>query len=174
MRTWRPSMRLSSTVRPPNSAMFWNVRATPSAAISLGRLARDVAALEHDAAGVRPVEAGDHVEQRGLAGAVRADDGHDAALGDVDRHVLDRGDAAETLADARNRELYGRSRLDLLGGRREIHTPCPRAAGSAGQSATQGRCDRTAGPSLGRFLPPVRRRPDGLPDEHRPAVLRAC
>ena len=38
MRTWRPSMRLSSTVRPLNSAMFWKVRAMPSAAMSLGFL----------------------------------------------------------------------------------------------------------------------------------------
>ena len=78
--------------------MFWKVRATPSAAISLGRLRGDVAALERDAPGVRLVEARDHVEQRGLAGAVRADDGDDAALGDVDRYVVDRGDAAEALA----------------------------------------------------------------------------
>ena len=42
-------------------------------------LAGDVAALERDAAGVGLVEAGDHVEQRGLARAVRADDGEDAA-----------------------------------------------------------------------------------------------
>ena len=33
MRTWRPSIRLSRTVRPENNAMFWNVRATPSSAI---------------------------------------------------------------------------------------------------------------------------------------------
>src|SRR6266540_274430 len=34
---WRPSMRLSTTVMPRKSAMFWNVRATPSAAICGGR-----------------------------------------------------------------------------------------------------------------------------------------
>ena len=107
-------MRLSSTVRPPNRAMFWNVRATPSAAISLGRMRGDVAAVEHDAAGVGLVEARDHVEQRGLAGAVGADDRDDAALGDVDRHVLDCGDAAEALGDTRDRKLDG-SRRDLVG-----------------------------------------------------------
>ena len=31
-------MMLSSTVMPPNSAMFWKVRAIPSAAISDGRV----------------------------------------------------------------------------------------------------------------------------------------
>ena len=37
MCTWRPSMMLSSTVMPANSAMFWKVRAIPSAAICAGR-----------------------------------------------------------------------------------------------------------------------------------------
>ena len=36
MRTCRPSMRLSSTVMPRKSAMFWNVRATPRSATWLG------------------------------------------------------------------------------------------------------------------------------------------
>ena len=60
-------------------------------------LAGDVAAFQGDAPAVGPVEAGDHVEQRGLAGAVGADDREDAALGDVDRHAIDRDDAAEAL-----------------------------------------------------------------------------
>ena len=36
VRTWRPSMMLSSTVMCGKSSMFWNVRATPSAAIRSG------------------------------------------------------------------------------------------------------------------------------------------
>ncbi len=36
IRTWRPSIRLSSTVIPRKSAMFWKVRATPSSATWLG------------------------------------------------------------------------------------------------------------------------------------------
>ena len=44
--------------------------------------------------------AGDHVEQRGLAGAVRPDDGEDLALGDREAHIVDREQAAEALADA--------------------------------------------------------------------------
>ena len=86
------------------------------------RPARDVAALEHDAAGIRLVEAGDHVEQRGLAGAVGADDREDAALGDVDRHAVDGGDAAEVLGNVRNREL-NRCRGDLPGGLCDVHQP---------------------------------------------------
>ena len=55
----------------------------------------DVAALETDRATGRPVEAADHVEQRGLAGAVRTYDRQDLTATDSDRHVLHRGDAAE-------------------------------------------------------------------------------
>ena len=41
---------------------------------------QDILAVERHAAGVRAIEAGDHVEQAGLAGAVRPDDRRDAAL----------------------------------------------------------------------------------------------
>src|SRR5437868_8821487 len=44
---------------------------------------------------LRPVEAVDHIEHRGLAGAVRPDNGADLALADVERHVGDRLHAAE-------------------------------------------------------------------------------
>ena len=78
----------------------------------------DVAAFEHDAAGVGLVEAGDHVQQRGLAGAVGADDGEDAAAWHVERHVLHGGDAAETLGHALDHKLVvALSRGHALGGR---------------------------------------------------------
>ena len=44
--------------------------------------------------------AGDHVEQRGLAGAVRADDREDRALRDAEADLVDREQAAKALADA--------------------------------------------------------------------------
>ena len=44
------------------------------------RQAGDVGAAQHDAAARRPVHAGDGADQRGLAGAVGADDGDDRAL----------------------------------------------------------------------------------------------
>ena len=52
--------------------------------------AGDVGAAELDAAARRAVHAGDGADQRGLAGAVRADDGDDRALGDLERHVVER------------------------------------------------------------------------------------
>ena len=38
----------------------------------------------------RPVHAGDGADERGLAGAVRADDGDDRPFGDLERHVVER------------------------------------------------------------------------------------
>jgi hypothetical protein len=50
---------------------------------------------EADLAGLRPVHAGDAVEQRGLAGAVGADHGVHALLGNRQRHAVQRGQAGE-------------------------------------------------------------------------------
>ena len=61
-------------------------------------------ALEGDAAGLRMIEAVDHVQHRGLAGAVRADDGADFALADIEGDVADRLDAAERERHALDRE----------------------------------------------------------------------
>ena len=47
----------------------------------------------------RLIYAGDAVEGRGLAGAIRADERHDLSLGDVQRQVVDRHDAAELHRD---------------------------------------------------------------------------
>src|SRR5262249_18895166 len=58
---------------------------------------RDVAVLEQDGAAIGLVEAADHVEQRRLAGAVRADNRDDFAAAHRDRDILDRAHAAETL-----------------------------------------------------------------------------
>ncbi len=45
-----------------------------------------------------PVQAADHVEQRGLAGAVRADDAADLAAADAERNVIQCRDTTEPLA----------------------------------------------------------------------------
>src|SRR5262249_42501846 len=52
-------------------------------------------AAEGDASFLRVIKAVDDVEQRGLAGAVGADDGADFALADVEGDVADRLHAAE-------------------------------------------------------------------------------
>ena len=44
-------------------------------------------------------QAGDHAQRGGFAAAGRAEQGHEAALFDIQRHLLDRGDRAELLDD---------------------------------------------------------------------------
>ena len=63
----------------------------------LGLATGDVLAAEQDLARGRREEAGQQVEQRGLAGAVGADERVDGALGDAEADVGDRAEAAELL-----------------------------------------------------------------------------
>src|SRR5206468_8024759 len=64
------------------------------------RLPGHVVAREDDAAGFGPVVAGDHVEERRLAGAVGADDPEDLAGRHRDAHLGHGGETAEALRDA--------------------------------------------------------------------------
>src|SRR3954453_4397393 len=59
--------------------------------------AGDVAAVEENPAAARRKLAGEQVEERGLAGAVRADDGMQRAGLDAQVHRVDRGEGAERL-----------------------------------------------------------------------------
>src|SRR3954462_6261230 len=59
--------------------------------------AGDVAAVEENPAGARRKLAGEQVEERGLAGAVRADDRMQRALLDAQAQRVDRGEGAEGL-----------------------------------------------------------------------------
>ena len=43
------------------------------------------------------LEAGDHAQQRGLAAAGRADEHHELAVADLERHLVDRDDVAAAL-----------------------------------------------------------------------------
>src|SRR5439155_22715418 len=70
--------------------------------------AGDLARLERDdvhpakmdrAAGIGIVDARDQIEDRGLAGAVRADETEDRSLRDRERDVAHRAEAAEGLRD---------------------------------------------------------------------------
>ena len=85
----------SSTERFWNSCTSWKVRTRPAAAIASGGRAGDVRAGEDDPAGVRRLEAGDQVEQRRLAGAVRADHRGDAAVDDLQIDRIDGDQPAE-------------------------------------------------------------------------------
>ena len=55
----------------------------------------DAPAVEHDASGVRPQLAGEHRQQRGLAGAVGTDQPGDAAGRHVEGNTIDGGQATE-------------------------------------------------------------------------------
>ncbi len=70
----------------------------------VGRQAVDALAGESDRAAVGRVDAGDHVEQSGLAGAVRADHREDRALRHLEADLVDREQAAEALADRLDRK----------------------------------------------------------------------
>ena len=94
--------RFSRTARSGKISVIWKVRAMPQRD-ALGRLkSGDVSAVEQDAPRGRREQAADQVEERGLAGAVRSDDGSKFAgstvidtsstatrLPKAARHVLD-------------------------------------------------------------------------------------
>src|SRR5207249_11029451 len=73
-----------------------------------GTEAGDVLSVEDDAALLRMVDAADAVQQAGLAGAGRADDGAQGRLLHREAHVLQGGDAAEAQHEVRNVEEGGR------------------------------------------------------------------
>ena len=69
---------------------------------------RDVASVEDDGAVVRLDDAADRPQERRLAGTVRADDGDDLALADLDRDVGEDRDAVVAhpqLAHGEERQL---------------------------------------------------------------------
>src|SRR6185437_14624498 len=76
----------------------------PHGLLAVERVARliDIAEMhgfaDGDAAVIRLVLIGDHAEQRGLAGAVRADDADDAAGRQLKRQIVDQQVVAKTFA----------------------------------------------------------------------------
>ena len=83
--------------------------------------------MEHDPAVLRLVHAGQAVEQRGLAGPVRADDREDLSPSLVQAYIRQAGDAAETKRDVAH--LDDDVPLGTGGGDRAhargAHTACP-------------------------------------------------
>ena len=121
--------RFSSTVRSGSTAGCWCTIAMPRSR----RFARDrgcrCSPFEHHRAGVRLDHAGGDVHQRRLAGAVLAEQGVHLAGQNLERDVLQRGDAGEALGDAG----HGQRRDD--GGRfggLGVHGPHSAAGCSAG------------------------------------------
>jgi hypothetical protein len=79
--------------------VIWKLRARPRRLMSCGGEAGDVLAVQFDVAGREREAAADQVEQRRLAGAVRADHGVAFALLDGEVHAVDDRGLAEALAD---------------------------------------------------------------------------
>ena len=85
VRQWPPTMMFSRTVMVRNSARFWKVRPMPSAAMRCtGTSSAAVRRRTGSRRRSRRVEPAQAVEQRGLAGAVRADQAADLAARDVE------------------------------------------------------------------------------------------
>ena len=74
--------------------------AQPAPGPCRGRHPGEVTTREHDAPVVRRAHTGHHVEQRRLAGTIRADDAQHLARVGVERHAVERGDATEAHRDA--------------------------------------------------------------------------
>ena len=73
---------------------------------AMTRLLQELVAVESDAAGFRLIEAAEAIEQRRLAGAVRADEAANLPAPDLEGHFVQRDDAAEAdrqLADRQQR-----------------------------------------------------------------------
>ena len=82
------------------------------------RRACDVDVVDHDAAGVRFVDAADEIEQRGLAAAGRSGDGDEVSARDRQRYFFERANANPSqfvaLTHAVERDHIVGSHIDLL------------------------------------------------------------
>ena len=78
---------------------------------------RDRMALKNDPARIGGENAGDQVEERGLAGAVRTDQGVNVAGRDLDRKIVEREKATEALGQPFDRETRASGRALKHGGR---------------------------------------------------------
>ena len=97
--SWPARIRFSRTDSFGNTCSSWKVRLTPRRLSSDGRMPVTSLPSTLTSPPRRRELAEDAVEQRGLAAAVRADEAEDLALAHVEGDAVDRGDAAEALAD---------------------------------------------------------------------------
>ena len=100
-RRWRPTMTFSQRRHALEDLQVLEGARQAARRELVGRQAGHVLAVEVDRAAARRVDAGDDVEQRGLAGAVRADDREDLAGVDGEAHAIDGFHAAKGDADVR-------------------------------------------------------------------------
>jgi hypothetical protein len=142
-------IRFSRTVIEWNSCAIWKVRSSPLWNSSCG--GRPVMSSPPIQTGPRSAAApGDDVEKRGLAGAVRADQPGDRALGDLQRGAVDGAEAAEMLVQVvstgscvppgpRPRYCLGKARARL---------PPPGRSGCRARGAQRNSRSRTRRPGL--------------------------
>src|SRR5207244_7933036 len=107
----------------------------------------DAVAREDDAAGFGPVVAGDHVEERRLAGAVGADDPENLAGRHLEAHLGYGGEAAEALRHA----LEGEDRRGVT--HAWARRRRSRAAMPARPSGTNRTTRTSAAPEMIRYRP---------------------
>ena len=102
------SRTFSPTLKPANRLVIWNERPMPARVIALRRQPGDRPARKRHRAAIGTEHAGDQVEGRGLAGAVRPDQRMQRAVGEhgeVD--AAHRLDAAEALGESTRFEHRG-------------------------------------------------------------------
>ena len=100
----------------------------PHACDAIRRRVLQLRTLEAETALLLAIDAGEDVEEGGLARAVGADEPVDLALADRERNLGERGEAAEALGDALDLEKRGHGRG---GGRGVSHSWAPRARASS-------------------------------------------
>ncbi len=160
------------------SRSVWNVRAIPRRGDLVRRQPDQRAVVEQDVPLVGLVDAGDEVEQRRLARAVRADHAHDLALVHVQVELVDHAQAAERHRDALELEdarPLGRCLGHQISTRGVPSKPCGRAIISTISSAPSSRMRVTLGSDDEPVLPHARRkveRRDGQQRPPQPAQLR--
>ena len=108
-----------------NSARFWKVRPMPSSAMRWAGRSRIERPSNRMSPAARRVEARQAIEQRGLAGAVRADEAEDLPRLEIEGHAVERHDAAEAHGDVANRQKRRSRRGNSLG--RRLHQRSPAA-----------------------------------------------
>ena len=87
----------SSTVSSRNRRMVWKVRARPACADLVGLLVGDVHAVHKDLPAGGRQQAGDDIDQGGLAGAVRTDQAEDLAAPQSEADAVQGAQAGEVL-----------------------------------------------------------------------------
>src|SRR5262249_17655882 len=109
---------------------FHDLEGTADAAVAAfrRRQSRDVLAVEEDRAFGRPVDAGNQVEQRRLAGAVRTDQAHDLAACNRDGDVAVGDEPREALCHAPGFEQRRHRATAFLARENSPTRPCGRAS----------------------------------------------